>query len=1722
MDKVETEITDIFYLQTSGTGPQSVTGNLYMKNGLFYRLEGGLVRWMRDRNGNRIAFEYDGNKRISKAIDSLKREVTFAYAQNCGGIYGTCDIITYYRYVNGIRQPRTVRISRTTLEFCLREGGPQSTANLFPELDGTNLHNPANMVSALWLPGENERGYEFRYNAYGEISRVVLPTGGKFEYEYGKGLPNGHDLGSPFNSGVIGCHKFKPGTPSCTYIGNPEDPTEVITGVYRRLMERRVYKNASDTDFESKTTYERPLVTGTYPNSATEVVVKNIIKNQSGVEAQVNGERHIFKGDPANSILSNDPVTLAPWQDGKEEMTEALNDSNAAIRKVVNNWEQGYLPGGARIADTTTTLIETTQVSKQHFEYDSYVAGNKTYSNNNVVLLDEYDFGNMGPGNLLRRTRTDYLSTNEINGTIYDNPYPLSLSLPIVHLRSLPTKVRVFRVVGTTEERFSETQYEYDSYSSGNELLLDRADISGPDVPALPMNALPDPCLGFKACPKSYAKRGNVTAVKRWLDRATPFSNIFVTTYQQYDIAGNVIKAIDAKGGMTIFDYTDNFGMPNGLMQSDTSPPELGTLKTFAFVTSVTNALIQNSYTQYDYYLGRPVDSQDLNGVVSSAYYNDLLDRPTEGRNAANVNDLKNSTQFVYEDALTSRNISTRRDQDAFNDGKLQSKAKYDGLGRTIRQGSYEGGNNVWLVVDTEYDGLGRVKRISNPYRCGNFDAIGPAPISGETVYWTTTEYDTLSRVIKVTTPDTAETVTAYSGNAVTVTEPYDSGQVGSLIRKRSSYTDALGRLVKVIEDPGGNNYVTDYLYDPLNNLRQVTQDGANGLQQRRYFMYDSLSRLAYAYNPEQETITGGSSDPVTNRNQWTQQYDYDHNGNLVRKWDGRAFAPSQNSPQILNLNIVYSYDALNRLLTTNYSDGTPGVTRTYDNTAQDAYGKGRPWVTRAINAGTSDEEYRSLDQYDALGRPLALTQKFKSGTVESPAYQLKRTYDLAGHVKTQDYPASTSSIPRDVTYTYDNAGRLLTITGKLGDGVLRPYLDAMEYNAAGQMTNERFRTTNSLNHASVYNKRQQLVEVNLGTTAGADQRWNRGRLRFYYGMSAFNANQNNSSAFDNFDPLTDYKDNNGNIYVAEHRVPETMGQHGAVSTWSATQRDAYSYDALNRLTEVKGRQRSTNGSIIQDLYRQTFSYDRWGNRTISSVSGASVNGRNYSNQTVNGVATNRFTQLTYDRAGNVLSDSFGGNNFSYDAESRLVAAGVTLTSAGGLYVYDGDGRRTRFRPNLFSARPRWKYFIYGFDGELVAEYNNEAPPTNPSVEYGYRNGEKLIVANATSGTPGSGATITLAVPNGGFEAPPIGVGSSVYNPPGGVWTFTGAAGITGNGSRLNSGNENAPEGGQAAFLQGGETSTIAQHVSGFDATRNYQLIFQAAAATAGARGGKGEKGVTVAPVFEIFVDDVSLGVFQPSSASYTEYTTPIFRVTAGKAQVRFVARNRDGSEITALLDNVRIIGSAPTVGADIRWLVTDHLGTPRMVVGLGGQLADVTRHDYLPFGEEAGIGVGNGSVRVTGNGYGGDSVRMKFTGYERDGETGLDYARARYYSSVQGRFSSPDALLSSGTPTNPQSWNRYAYSLNSPIVLTDPNGLIWGYKDGEKNIKWFDSNDELEKAGYSVLQTFVYQVGETWYAVNPYANDYSKSSDRSDAVRSYWGMTGLAPSWQDYMPIWG
>ena len=114
------------------------------------------------------------------------------------------------------------------------------------------------------------------------------------------------------------------------------------------------------------------------------------------------------------------------------------------------------------------------------------------------------------------------------------------------------------------------------------------------------------------------------------------------------------------------------------------------------------------------------------------------------------------------------------------------------------------------------------------------------------------------------------------------------------------------------------------------------------------------------------------------------------------------------------------------------------------------------------------------------------------------------------------------------------------------------------------------------------------------------------------------------------------------------------------------------------------------------------------------------------------------------------------------------------------------------------------------------------------------------------------------------------------------------------------------------------------------------------------------------------------------------------------------------------------------------RYFLSDKASV-RLVLDTSGNI--VGRQAHLPFGEEMGTS--------------GEQEKRRFTTYERDGESGLDYAINRSESPKLGRFMSADPFKQSGNGAYPQSWNRFTYVQNDPINSSDPTGLsscqLWG-----------------------------------------------------------------------------
>jgi RHS repeat-associated protein len=110
----------------------------------------------------------------------------------------------------------------------------------------------------------------------------------------------------------------------------------------------------------------------------------------------------------------------------------------------------------------------------------------------------------------------------------------------------------------------------------------------------------------------------------------------------------------------------------------------------------------------------------------------------------------------------------------------------------------------------------------------------------------------------------------------------------------------------------------------------------------------------------------------------------------------------------------------------------------------------------------------------------------------------------------------------------------------------------------------------------------------------------------------------------------------------------------------------------------------------------------------------------------------------------------------------------------------------------------------------------------------------------------------------------------------------------------------------------------------------------------------------------------------------------------------------------------------------NVFYYFADHLGSSRVVTNATGTVC--YEADFYPYGGER-------AVTTT------CSQNYKFTGKERDTETQNDYFGARYYPNNLGRFMSPDSIANDWELRNPQTWNRYAYARNNPLIYVDPDG---------------------------------------------------------------------------------
>ncbi len=561
------------------------------------------------------------------------------------------------------------------------------------------------------------------------------------------------------------------------------------------------------------------------------------------------------------------------------------------------------------------------------------------------------------------------------------------------------------------------------------------------------------------------------------------------------------------------------------------------------------------------------------------------------------------------------------------------------------------------LSGGTTYDALGRVATSSNP--------------ADGSVAKDTYAYDVLSRISSVTHHADGNVAKMYYGSAVgtpggltsqacatgTYGVGYPSLAADETGRLREMWTDALGNLIEVDEPNASSGSLsggqaTCYSYDVLGDLTGVSQPTP---ARTRSYTYDGLSRLTSATTPESGatnyyyTTSGGglcSGDPAA----------------VCRRTDARP------------VTTTYTYDALNRVLNKNYSDGTSTAHYYYDEASKWGVSITNP-VGRLTSSSTNSSYVANIFSYDAMGR---VVKSWPCTYINCGygSFPFTLGYDLAGDRTSVAYTSG-----RTVTYGYNSAQQVISAADNTGIN----YAANATYFPTGGLAS--LQNGASLVSTMYYNNRLQPCRISVASSGTppsqcSDSAHIGNVLDFTYGF--------NSASGDN-----------GNVMAVTNNLTAGRSQ-------------AFTYDALNRL--ASGKTQATSGSACWGL---NYAYDAWGNMTSTAMSGYSS-----CNQVLFGTQADSNNRVQwcpsppcYDAAGNMKHDM--QHAYTYDAENEL----STVDTTAATYYFDAQGQRVeKVGGSNYS-------YVYGPNGEVLAEYI-KGSGGNGSVslvnEYVYFGGQRI------------------------------------------------------------------------------------------------------------------------------------------------------------------------------------------------------------------------------------------------------------------------------------------------------------------------------------------------------------------------------------------------------------
>ena len=515
----------------------------------------------------------------------------------------------------------------------------------------------------------------------------------------------------------------------------------------------------------------------------------------------------------------------------------------------------------------------------------------------------------------------------------------------------------------------------------------------------------------------------------------------------------------------------------------------------------------------------------------------------------------------------------------------------------------------------------------------------------------------------------------------------------------------------------------------------------------------------------------------------------------------------------------------------------------------------------------------------------------------------------------------------------------------------------------------------------------------------------------------------------------------------------------------------AYTYDGLDRLTRRSYSYTGSETAVSLETTRVDYAYDSCGSYTRGRL--CSVTAKKGTTE-VSRTAYNRYdalgrvlesTQTTegqaytmayaYDRAGNLIRQRYPSDrvvDYVYDGAGRIAGAktGIDGWYAGGTGTNAVDYEPHGGVKQLLLGNALWEQ----------RRYNARLQPTQIG----------LGTTQATGGLTATGTRPTASLllldysygagsNNGNVLSQRIRVGTSLNQNQ--AYTY----------DALNRLKTAAESGSGAAWSQTyaydryGNRRVTAGASHGSNQTLTPQSTADIAAGTNRLAGTKGVNTVAYDAAGNLKADwaanafkydgdnrlvafDKAMGTDSDTTYAYDGEGRRVRKVVGGSSGVTTTYVYNVGGQLLAEF------GGTAEEQPGIRYLTPDHLGSTRVVTAEDQSV--LSRHDYLPFGEEIGAALGNRNQASGVTGYTAslaDGPAQKFTGKERDAESQLDYFGARYYSGAQGRFTSADPLVVPGLQfenknqfaafiNNPQNWNKYVYARNNPLRNIDPDGL--------------------------------------------------------------------------------